>query len=65
VIQDPKFKRSPEGALISTDKDGLKAYKMKKNREAAINNLMDEQKEIRREMTEIKDLLRAIARSLA
>lgn len=41
------FIRDSSGAVINTDNDALKAYKMKKNRDKEIDNLKTELSEIR------------------
>lgn len=44
-------------AILNTDNETLHAYKMRKQRESLIETVMQEQTEIRKEMSEIKQLL--------
>lgn len=44
-------------AILNTDNETLRAYKMRKQRESLIETVMQEQTEIRKEMSEIKQLL--------
>lgn len=56
-MEDTKFRRTEAGALVSTDREGLKAYKLKKKRQADINKAIEGQQELREELAEIKGML--------
>ena len=58
----PGIYRSPEGFLINKDNDALKAYKiqMQKAREAV--SLREEVLELKKDMEEIKKLLRGLVK---
>ena len=48
-------------AILNTDLEGLRAYREKRNERSRINNLEKNVQELRGDLGEIKDLLRAIA----
>jgi hypothetical protein len=48
-------------AILNTDLEGLRAYREKRNERSRINNLEKNVQELRSDLGEIKDLLRAIA----
>jgi hypothetical protein len=44
-------------ALINTDSDALKAYKYKKQKQLELNQVIQEHKELRKELADMKELL--------
>lgn len=57
---DNTFKRTPQGALVSTDSQGLKAYKLKKSHARSINKIVEDQEILRNDISEIKSMLAMI-----
>ena len=47
-------------AILSVDGSSLAAYKAARAKEKQINNVMEEVKDLRVELTEIKNMLRAL-----
>jgi hypothetical protein len=47
-------------AILNTDMDALKAYKLKKSKDNRLEQIAREHEEIKRDMNEIKDLLKEL-----
>lgn len=47
-------------AILNTDMDALKAYKLKKSKDNKLEQIAKEHEEIKRDMNEIKDLLKEL-----
>jgi hypothetical protein len=48
-------------AILNTDNDSLRAYKARKKKEAQLDSMMREHEELKRDINEIKELLRSLA----
>ena len=60
--EKPGLYRSPQGFLINKDNEALAAYKKRKRKEQAVDQMQDQINELRSDITEIKDLLKGLAR---
>ena len=47
-------------AILNTDMDALKAYKLRKTKDNRLEQIAREHEEIKRDMNEIKDLLKEL-----
>lgn len=47
-------------AILNTDMDALKAYKLRKTKDNKLEQIAREHEEIKRDMNEIKDLLKEL-----
>lgn len=47
-------------AILNTDNNSLKSYKLKRKREAQIDNMLVEHQELKKDIDEIKNLLKAL-----
>jgi hypothetical protein len=52
------------GAIVSTDADALRAYKLKKQKARELNELKDRQESIEQDVDEIKSMLKTILEKL-
>jgi hypothetical protein len=52
LVRDPQSR-----AILNTDIDTLKAYKQRKQKDMMVNQLMQDTKELKQEMQELKALL--------
>jgi hypothetical protein len=48
-------------AILNTDNDSLRAYKARRKREAQLDIIVKEHEELKRDINEIKELLRLLA----
>ena len=55
LVRDTK-----SSALLNTDTLALKAYKHKKNKELQLENVFKEHEELKKDMNDIKDLLKEL-----
>lgn len=55
------YYKTPAGAVVSKDNDSLKAYKLRKNKQAEINTMKTDIADLKKDMAEIKELLRGLA----
>jgi len=47
-------------AILNTDNNSLKSYKMKRKRETQIDTMLIEHEELKKDINEIKNLLRSL-----
>jgi hypothetical protein len=47
-------------AILNTDNDSLRAYKARKKKEAHLDAIVKEHEELKRDINEIKELLRSL-----
>ena len=47
-------------AILNTDNNSLKSYKLKRKRETQIDNMLVEHQELKKDIDEIKNLLKAL-----
>jgi|APGre2960657404_1045060.scaffolds.fasta_scaffold107606_2 hypothetical protein len=47
-------------AILNTDNNSLKSYKLKRKRESQIDNMLVEHQELKKDIDEIKNLLKAL-----
>jgi hypothetical protein len=52
LVRDPQSR-----AILNTDTDTLKAYKQRKQKDMMVNQLMQDTKDLKQEMQELKALL--------
>lgn len=52
------------GAIVSTDSDALRAYKLKKQKAQELNELKEKQESIEQDVNEIKSMLTKILEKL-
>jgi hypothetical protein len=58
----PGISKAGEGILINTDNDGLRAYKNRKLKERKIEELDMTMHELKKDMAEIKELLKGLVK---
>jgi hypothetical protein len=58
----PGIYRTAEGFLINKDNEALAAYKKRKRKEQAVDKIQEQINELRSDISEIKDLLRGLAK---
>lgn len=58
----PGIYKAGEGVLINTDNDSLRAYKNRKARERKIEELDSTMNELKKDMLEIKELLKGLVK---
>jgi peptidoglycan hydrolase CwlO-like protein len=51
-----------EGVLVNTDNEALVAYKKRQSREKNIDKMQDEIVSLKKDLEEIKDLIRGLAK---
>ena len=56
----PGIYKDGEGVLINKDNEALRAYRFQKQQRQKYNNIEEEVKTIKNELTEIKELLRGL-----
>ena len=56
------YYKTPTGAVISKDNESLQSYKLRKNKEAQLNNMKQEITELKQDLAEIKELLRGLVK---
>ena len=56
----PGIFKTSEGVLINKDNDALKAYKIRRSKEAKFNIIESDMEQIKTDMLEIKELLRGL-----
>ncbi|NDB58770.1 hypothetical protein EB001_10010 [bacterium] len=56
----PGIFKPSEGVLINKDNDALKAYKIRRSKEAKFNIIESDMEQIKTDMLEIKELLRGL-----
>jgi hypothetical protein len=56
----PGIFKPSEGVLINKDNDALKAYKIRRSKEAKFNIIESDMEQIKTDMHEIKELLRGL-----
>lgn len=58
----PGVYKTPEGFLINKDNNALAAYKTSRNKMREMQNLHEEVKSLRDDMSEIKELLKGLVK---
>lgn len=58
----PGIYKVSEGILINKDNEGLKAYKLNKQRLKSIDTLQEDMKSMKSDMKEIKELLKGLVK---
>ncbi len=58
----PGIYKTADGYLINKDNEALAAYKKRKRKEQAVDKLQDQVEELRSDISEIKELLKGLAR---
>lgn len=58
----PGIYKTSDGYLINKDNDALAAYKKRKKKEQAVDQIQEQINELRSDISEIKDLLRGLAK---
>jgi hypothetical protein len=56
----PGYYKTPVGAVVSKDYEGLKAYKARKMKQVELNTMKNDISELKQDLAEIKELLRGI-----
>jgi DNA-binding transcriptional regulator YhcF (GntR family) len=60
--QVPGIYKVTEGVLINKDNDALKAYKARKEKERKVSSMIDDMDNLKRDMQEIKEILRGLVK---
>lgn len=58
----PGIYKTADGYLINKDNDALAAYKKRKKKEKAVEQIQEQINELRSDISEIKDILRGLAK---
>lgn len=58
----PGIYKTADGYLINKDNDALAAYKKRKRKEQAVDRMQEQLDELRSDISEIKDILRGLAK---
>jgi hypothetical protein len=58
----PGIYKVSEGVLINKDEEGLRAYKMKKEKDRRLQRLEEDFNSVRNDLNEIKELLRGLVK---
>lgn len=54
------YYKTSTGAVISKDNDGLQSYKLRKSKQAELNNMKEEISDLKKDLAEIKELLKGL-----